>query len=531
MSARDSTLSTTFFLIFNSSSFLKRRAFNQADSLSVKLQKVSVLLVNRSRATIEVRAKIEPSFTVYLHRILLPTLHLITRLSEFLGAAVNIQELDLFAVKLSNLEKNMGEALATTAYSLKDKQSFVNADIEDEESDDISDNRRGNKARNLIAFWLLGLCNNYAYVVMLSAAVDIIDKFNNHNETVVPVCTPQSAGAILLADIFPALLIKLCGPFINANTHLLVAIVTLMSAGSFILTSLSPAKWLAFVGVVAASLSSGLGEITFLKYSSHYHKNIVSAWSSGTGGAGVLGATLYCGITFVLSPEATLLVMLIIPILLAISFWIILEHPRQSIESGNPLGIYSAASGAGCCGSRAAPRGPTFSLAQKIKLIKPLLKYMIPLGLVYFAEYFINQGLTELITFENSLTLKSQYRLYQVCYQVGVLISRSSVNVYQINKLWVLPILQLINVVLFTCEAIYRFVPSIIIVAIFIVIEGLFGGASYVNTFFKVSQEIAPEAREFSMGVTSLSDSLGITLAAFIAIKAHNLICDYRNSY
>lgn len=104
----------------------------------MKLQKVSVLLVNRSRATIEVRAKIEPSFTVYLHRILLPTLHLITRLSEFLGAAVNIQELDLFAVKLSNLEKNMGEALATTAYSLKDKQSFVNADIEDEESDDIS---------------------------------------------------------------------------------------------------------------------------------------------------------------------------------------------------------------------------------------------------------------------------------------------------------------------------------------------------------------------------------------------------------
>lgn len=35
--------------------------------------------------------------------------------------------------------------------------------------------------------------------------------------------------------------------------------------------------------------------------------------------------------------------------------------------------------------------------------------------------YVISFGLslqTELITFENSLTLKSQYRLYQVCYQV-----------------------------------------------------------------------------------------------------------------
>lgn len=28
--------------------------------------------------------------------------------------------------------------------------------------------------RNLIAFWILGLCNNYGYVVMLSAAHDIL---------------------------------------------------------------------------------------------------------------------------------------------------------------------------------------------------------------------------------------------------------------------------------------------------------------------------------------------------------------------
>ena len=38
----------------------------------------------------------------------------------------------------------------------------------------------GEKVRNLIAFWLLGLCNNYAYVVMLSAAHDILSSdFSN----------------------------------------------------------------------------------------------------------------------------------------------------------------------------------------------------------------------------------------------------------------------------------------------------------------------------------------------------------------
>lgn len=31
-----------------------------------------------------------------------------------------------------------------------------------------------NKIRSLVAYWILGLCNNYGYVVMLTAADDII---------------------------------------------------------------------------------------------------------------------------------------------------------------------------------------------------------------------------------------------------------------------------------------------------------------------------------------------------------------------
>lgn len=32
--------------------------------------------------------------------------------------------------------------------------------------------------RDLVAYWFLGLCNNYGYVVMLSAAHDILNHFN-----------------------------------------------------------------------------------------------------------------------------------------------------------------------------------------------------------------------------------------------------------------------------------------------------------------------------------------------------------------
>jgi CLN3 protein len=30
--------------------------------------------------------------------------------------------------------------------------------------------------QDLVAFWILGLCNNYGYVVMLTAATDIVKK-------------------------------------------------------------------------------------------------------------------------------------------------------------------------------------------------------------------------------------------------------------------------------------------------------------------------------------------------------------------
>lgn len=39
-------------------------------------------------------------------------------------------------------------------------------------------NKKYIKLRTLVAYWILGLCNNYGYVVMLSAAKDIIAQQN-----------------------------------------------------------------------------------------------------------------------------------------------------------------------------------------------------------------------------------------------------------------------------------------------------------------------------------------------------------------
>lgn len=121
--------------------------------------------------------------------------------------------------------------------------------------------------------------------------------------------------------------------------------------------------------------------------------------------------------------------------------------------------------------------------------------------------------------------------------------SRSSVNFIELSEfaLYILPVLQCLNVVIFYFNAIYNFIPHIGIVFTFILFEGFFGGASYVNTFNHIHKkvkdfqrflwincakfQVAPEVREFSLSVASLADSVGIVFSGILSIPMHNHIC------
>jgi hypothetical protein len=49
-------------------------------------------------------------------------------------------------------------------------------------------------------------------------------------------------------------------------------------------------------------------------------RNVISTWSSGTGAAGILGASSYAGLTALgLSAVNSLLMMLVVPVLMATS--------------------------------------------------------------------------------------------------------------------------------------------------------------------------------------------------------------------
>uniref|UniRef100_A0A1B0AKK2 Battenin n=1 Tax=Glossina palpalis gambiensis TaxID=67801 RepID=A0A1B0AKK2_9MUSC len=393
--------------------------------------------------------------------------------------------------------------------------------------------------RDLCAYWILGLCNNYGYVVMLSAAHDIIGQFHyddlsDYADAVGKGrhCHIVSTGAILLADILPSLFVKIIMPFFPFWVQ--IALAVCFSATGFLLVGFASFKWMALLGVIVTSASSGIGETTFLGYSSNfnkqvflsriynafimefYYRNVVSTWSSGTGGAGVIGSLSYAMLRSLnVSPRDTMLIMLFFPCIEALTFWVMLRKPiilpvvtvestEQLIENDKPL----------------------VGFKEKLAYIKKLVKYMLPLGLVYLFEYFINQGLFELIYFQNTvLDGASQYRWLNVAYQIGVFVSRSSVNIFQFEKIWLTSVFQFINVVYFSTEVIYFYTPSIWLTFAIVLWEGLLGGGAYVNTFYRMSKEITPAKQQFAMAMVVQSDSYGIALAGFLAIPFHNAIC------
>lgn len=254
-----------------------------------------------------------------------------------------------------------------------------------------------------------------------------------------------------------------------------------------------------------------------------HHKNsigrsVISAWSSGTGGAGVLGSFSYAALTLLgVSSETSIKIMLGIPIIEAAAFWLLLRKPASMAKKESEASFEISSE----------DDDEKFTLSDKIRYMPSLvLYYMMPLCGVYLFEYFINQGLFELIDFRNIwLDKRSQYRWLQFDYQIGVFISRSSVNMFQIRRIWLMSVFQFVNILLLLTEVITFISPCIWIVFCVVLWEGLLGGAAYVNTYYKMTNEIPANRMKFAMSIVSISDAIGIALAGLIAIPTHDALC------
>ena len=186
------------------------------------------------------------------------------------------------------------------------------------------------KVRKPLTSVLLGLINNVLYVIILSAALDLVGP-----------SVPKAV--VLLCDVIPSFLMKLCVPyFIHAIPYpTRVLLISALSTLGMLLVALTPSYkdggtiTTKMAGVVLASMSSGGGELSFISLTHFYGPFSLASWGSGTGGAGLMGAGAYAlaTTTLGLSSKNTIFASAFLPLIMLASFFIILPRGAMSRQA------------------------------------------------------------------------------------------------------------------------------------------------------------------------------------------------------
>ena len=157
---------------------------------------------------------------------------------------------------------------------------------------------------------------------------------------------------VLLADIVPALMTKLIAPHLmhlipySARIWMFVG----LSVSGMLLIASSPSYMdggsltTKMVGIVLASLSSGIGEMSFLSLTHYYGPFSLASWGSGTGAAGLVGAGAYAVATtsFGFGVRPTILAFSLLPSMMVISFFVILPRAPLLVTATATAGDYEA---------------------------------------------------------------------------------------------------------------------------------------------------------------------------------------------
>ena len=397
----------------------------------------------------------------------------------------------------------------------------------------------GWKRQQGAAFAILGLLNNFGYVVMLTAALHLVES---------------AAGLVLLANVAPSLLLKASAPFTLHRVGYGPRVVgcAALSAVAFYGAAAWPGRW-RLAAVACASLAAGGGECTFLALAHFYDARALHWWSAGTGAAGPAGAAYYVLLTRAAgwTPRAALLAGGVWPLASLAAYFGLLGPPPpepggllelELAPAANPL---RGADGSevhcdpGACAAEDADAdadagtdadaelhadGPSKpddaaapSLAARFRQLRP---YVGPLFVVYLAEYTMSTGATSTID-AHGVSRKRFYELASLVYQLGVLVSRSSGGCVRLRRLWTMAALQCANLAAMAAasyfDATARGVPWQALQAL-VFWEGLLGGAVYVNAFGRIHAEVPREDRELSLLVASCADSAGINCAAWLSL-------------
>lgn len=429
---------------------------------------------------------------------------------------------------------------------------------------------------NQIGFGLISFGVLYSYITILSASFDLLaevaakppntqthtnisaiqqntNKTNNSNDDVlISSCNAQSTAVTLMMNTIPCGLVKLMYPalFIDLPTKFKIPFSSVLYTVSSLILGTTSKAWTIYLGIILNSIGLGIFDATFISIAPKYHELSFSGYVVGAGCAQVAASVLYAWFRMYMSTQSVMLLLLIMPFIICVSYIFIVEQLDQHESSKlNPLetvkrtkyrsrsrhnslvdiNINESLSNSVSSFDNLIEK--KLNISQKISLLPSLAKYFFPVFLTYSLLFYSNQGLFELVYFPSVseyLNQAAQYRWFEVSYMLGELLARTSIMIIRIPYLWLFPGIEFIIMIFFLLHAFQvLLLPSFYLAIFLILILGFMSGGCYVNSISKAMRDFdSDESKGFVASAICNGDTTSAPIAALLSLPTHTAVCD-----
>ncbi len=382
----------------------------------------------------------------------------------------------------------------------------------------------------LVRFFLMGLLNNVTYVIMIAGSPEI---------------AAESIGLVYFLAVAPAIVVKVSSQFwfdkVSYWWRLMVCVPILMAL-AFSSVAFAPFE-IKLLGVGACAVQSALGEASCLALTSRFPSSerrvLITAWSSGTGIAGIAGYVIVASFRALDMPFVAMLTssLFVLP-----TAWMFLySSVHGGFEDIHEAAVAHVSDAEETAAMVVGLPQPQYGGSVWNRLIR-IVPYSLPLFVVYFAEYACQSGVWITIgrsevarrrfymganivcVSEVEISVRSLAYVLTRCtrsfirYQIGVFLSRSSGSVVSLSvcQLPWLAAFQFGLMLFFIVVSALEISGWWLLVPAFV--TGIFGGLCYVNAFKLLAHDSPPSEREKNMALTSTFDSLGVGCADLFGI-------------
>ena len=456
-------------------------------------------------------------------------------------------------------------------------------EIKKDENNNISENENLNKYSFIffILFLFIGLINNLGYVLILTGSQQLTDNFDNKN--IIALYPFALIGFSSLSRFINSkfcIKISYTARLFGLSLYFLMGYISLF----IILNTISDKEenvsifkfFLTLIPTIIMGTGASFGEATMLGYIKNFPSNFVSGWGSGTGFAGVTGATISL-LSKKYDMKLKYLYLFISPVsLIYFLFYYISKKLKEKLDKNSKKDPYRIMIEE----KTEEKKEITEEIKEKDKelnydtfpkekaSVTPIINQSFPdqmiktdtsqnkeftcenfkqgfrygkrcilnLCFVYYLEYVIISGLTERVSNEDGDVKEYLnpaffhdylYETLSLAYQIGVVISRSSLPIVKkIPYVEIFTIFQLVNVILWVLEYYLIFIKNEYILFFHLIFTGLNGGSSYVGCFYYImnSKYILPEFKELCINIGTIFNDIGILCSSITCLILDNTI-------